>query len=89
LQDKCRTWNIQNFEKGLRSQIKHVPCRNQVAIKRKIELVQLSSKMSLKRTRDGRDSPWVTKNWASHQQVKQEKCEKALEMATKNQDNSN
>jgi hypothetical protein len=62
LQDKCRTWNIQNFEKGLRSQIKHVPCRNQVAIKRKIELVQLSSKMNLKRTRDGRDSPWVTKN---------------------------
>jgi hypothetical protein len=50
LRDERRTWNIQNFEKRQRSQIKHARRGNQVAIKRKIESVQLSSKRNLRIT---------------------------------------
>jgi hypothetical protein len=50
LRDERRTWNIQNFEKRQRSQIKHARYRNQVAIKRKIVSVQLSSKRNLRIT---------------------------------------
>jgi hypothetical protein len=50
LRDERRTWNIQNFEKRQRRQIKHARHGNQVAIKRKIESVQLSSKRNLRIT---------------------------------------
>jgi hypothetical protein len=50
LRDERCTWNIQNFEKRQRSQIKHARRGNQAAIKRKIESVQLSSKRNLRIT---------------------------------------
>jgi hypothetical protein len=59
LRDERCTWNIQNFEKRQRSQIKHARRGNQVAIKRKIESVQLSSKGNLRITAIKRTFWWT------------------------------
>jgi hypothetical protein len=44
LRDKHHTWNICNFEKQQRSQLKHIRCGNQAVVKRIIKSVHQGSK---------------------------------------------
>jgi hypothetical protein len=53
LRDGRRTWNIHNFKKQQRSQLKHIQCGNQVGVKRIIESVHQGSKRNLKRLESG------------------------------------
>jgi hypothetical protein len=77
LRDERRTWNIRNFEKQQRSQLKHIRRGNQAEVKRIIESFHLGSKRNLKRLENGGDSLEESRKRAKHQEVKKERREKA------------
>jgi hypothetical protein len=77
LRDERRTWNIKNFEKQQRSQLKHIRRGNQAAVKRIIESVHKGSKRNLTRLQDGGVSLQESRKSAK-QEVKKERREKAL-----------
>jgi hypothetical protein len=77
LRDERRTWNIRNFEKQQRSQLKHIRRGNQAAVRSIIESVHQGSKRNLKRLENGGDSLQESRKRAK-QEVKKDRREKAL-----------
>ena len=88
LRDERRTWNIRNFEKQQRSQIKHMRRGNQIATKKRIEAVRQASTRKLKRVENGGES-LSQANKRAKKEVKKEERQKTLELVTQNANNSN